>query len=191
MADETKGPYRVLSSRRLYQNPWLRVREDKVIRPGGQAGSFGVVEMRAGATVLALNARHEVYLVKEYKYGIARESIELMSGAIEAGETPLAAAQRELKEELGLEASEWIDLGVIDPFTTIVHSPNYMFLARGLTEGAQQPDDGEVLEAIKLPFTTAVAMALRSEITHGASCVLLLKAAHYLQATGVAPPSPW
>jgi 8-oxo-dGTP pyrophosphatase MutT (NUDIX family) len=181
MEHKTKGPYTVLSSRNAYENPWLIVREDKVIRPGGKEGYFGIIEMKAGASVLALNSQHEVYLVSEYKYGIERDSIELMSGALEPDETPLDAAKRELKEELGLEADEWIDLGVVDPFTTAVHSPNYMFLAMGIQEGEPTPEDGEVLEIIKTRFSEAIEMVMRSEITHAASCVLILKAERYLQ----------
>lgn len=181
MQREMKGPYEVLSSRNVYENPWLSVREDQVIRPGGKQGYFGIIEMKAGATVLALTPENEVYLVSEYKYGIERDSIELMSGALERDETPLGAARRELKEELGLEADEWIDLGVVDPFTTAVRSPNYMFLAKGVHEGDQKPDEGEVLEILKTPFAEVIDMVMRSEITHSASCVLILKADRYLR----------
>jgi ADP-ribose pyrophosphatase len=181
MQRETKGPYQVVSTRKAYENPWLSVREDRVIRPGGKEGYFGIIEMKAGSSVLALTAQNEVYLVKEYKYGVERDSIELVSGAIEPDETPLNAAKREMKEELGLEADEWIDLGVVDPFTTAVRSPNYMFLAVGVHEGDGNPEEGEVLEIIKTPFAEAIDMVMRSEITHSASCVLILKVDKYLQ----------
>ena len=181
MTNAKRGPYEVVSSRNAYRNPWISVREDKVIRPGGKEGFFGVIEMKAGSSVLALTEQKEVYLVKEYKYGIERESTEVMSGALEAEETPLEAAKRELKEELGLEADTWVDLGMVDPFTTVVHSPNYMFLALGVKEGDNSPDEGEVLEVIKVPLSKAVDMAMRSDITHSASCVLILKAEKYLR----------
>ncbi len=181
MENEMKGPYEVISTRNAYRNPWISVREDKVIRPGGKEGYFGVIEMKAGSSVLALTQHNEVYLVKEYKYGIERDSTEVMSGALEAEETSLDAAKRELKEELGLEAIEWVDLGMVDPFTTVVRSPNYMFLAMGVKEGENSPDEGEVLEVIRVPFLEAVEMVMRSEITHSASCVLILKADKYLR----------
>ena len=175
-----KGPYQILGSRDVYKNPWMNVREDSVIRPGGTEGIFGIVEMIHGSTILAINERREAFLVKEYRYGIGRDSIELVSGAIESAETPLDAAKRELKEELGIEASEWIDLGSVDPFTTVVRSPNHMFLALGIKEGESSPEDGEVLHITKLPFQHVVDMVMRSEITHSASCVLILKANKYL-----------
>jgi ADP-ribose pyrophosphatase len=175
------GPYTVLASREAYANRWIRVREDQVIRPGGAHGSFGIVEMKPGSSVLALTANYDVYLVREFKYGVARDSIELVSGAIEDGETPLDAAKRELHEEAGLLASKWVDLGVVDPFTTVVKSPNFMFLAMEVTEMKASPDEGEVLDVFKVPLSEAVGMVMRNEITHSASCVLILKAERWLR----------
>jgi ADP-ribose pyrophosphatase len=171
----------VLASREAYANRWIRVREDEVIRPGGTHGSFGIVEMKPGSSVFALTANYDVYLVREFKYGIARDSIELISGAIEAGETPLDAAKRELLEEVGLLALKWVDLGVVDPFTTVVKSPNFMFLALGVTQEEASPEEGEVLDVLRVPLSEAVGMVMRNEITHSASCVLILKAERWLQ----------
>lgn len=174
-----ENAYQLQSRRDIYRSRWLYLREDQVIRPDGGAATFGVIEMSAGSSVLAVNGRREVYLVKEYKYGVDRLSTEVVSGAIEDGESPLEAAQRELREEAGLSAREWIDLGVIDPFTTVVRSPNHLFLALNVQPSESSPDDGEVLERVLLPFAEALEMVMRSEITHGASCVAILKAARY------------
>src|SRR5215831_8696618 len=90
------GPYTVLASEPRYRNRWIALREDRVIRPGGGDGLFGVVEMTSGSSVLAIDADDPVFLVREYKYAIGRDSLEVVSGAMDDGETPLAAAQREL-----------------------------------------------------------------------------------------------
>ena len=179
-----ESPYRLTSRREIYSNPWIRVREDHVIRPNGTPGMFGVVEVKPGASVLAMEEDGHVYLIKEFKYGVGRHSVEVMSGGIEDGETPRDAARRELREELGLSAREYIDLGMIDPFTTAARSPNYLFLARGLERCAADPDEGEFLEILKLPFPRAVEMALSSEITHAASCAVILKAQLWLSGFG-------
>lgn len=177
---EAVGPYEVLQSLVKYQNRWLTVREDTVVRPGGAKGIFGVVEMVPGSSVLAMDDGQNVFLVQEFKYGVRRDSLEVISGALEPGESPLQGAKRELKEELGIEAQQWTDLGMVDPFTTVVRSPNYMFLARNLSEGNPSPDDGEQLRTVKLPFETVLAMVLNGGITHAASCVAILRTARIL-----------
>lgn len=177
-----KGPYRVLESREVYRNPFISVREDKVIRPGGSPGAFGIVEMKAGSSVLAIDREGNAHLAREYKYAQERDTLEVISGGIDQGESPEDAARRELAEEAGLQAGRWIPLGRIDPFTTIIRSPNYLFLALDCEpQGAQNPGEGEVVHIEKVPFRRALQMVMDSEITHGGSCVAILKARDYMR----------
>ena len=74
-------------------------------------------------------------MTKEFRYAVGQMSLEVVSGGVEEGEEPLAAARRELKEELGIEADEWVELGRVDPFTSMVLSPARLFLARKLHFG--------------------------------------------------------
>ncbi len=174
------GPYEIISSRLIYRNPWLSLTEDTLEGPDRSRSVFGIVEMKPGATVVAINGSGEVLLVREFKVAVGRETLEAVSGGIEDGETALEAAKRELREEAGVEAADWTSLGVVDPFTTAIKSPNFIFLARGLTPVEACPDEGEAVETILVPFADAIEMVMRSEITHGATCVALLKATRYL-----------
>jgi 8-oxo-dGTP pyrophosphatase MutT (NUDIX family) len=174
------GPYDVLFSRPVYENPWIKVREDRTLGPTRQEVTFGVVSMKPGVTVLPLDEGGEVHLVREFKYGIGEETLEAVSGAIESGETPERAGLRELGEEVGLIASEWIDMGVLNPFTTVIHSPNHMFLARDLSPMRRPAEQQEGIEIVKMPFTEALQSVLDGIITHGASCVVILKTHLYL-----------
>ncbi|MBA3440121.1 MAG: NUDIX hydrolase [Pyrinomonadaceae bacterium] len=178
----TLGPWVIKGTARVYQSPWIEVREDQVIRPDGKAGTFATVRMKPGVSVLALDADESVYLTSEFRYAIERESIEVVSGAIEEDENPLDAAKRELREELGCEAEEWVELGVVDPFTSIVNSPANLFLARRLNFTATERESTEIIETIKVKLLEAVQMVMDSRITHGPSCVLILKINHYLNA---------
>ena len=181
MAHQKKGPWHVVSSKTMYQNPWITVREDKVIRPDGKDGIFGVVTMLPGVCVLPIDTAGNVYLAKEYKYGAEKETIEVISGGYEEGEDRLAAARRELKEETGLEASEIIELGFIDPFTTIVSCPNYLYVARGLKEGVAEPEGTEVIDIIKAPYQQARDWVMDGTITHGGSVAVILMAGKYVK----------
>jgi ADP-ribose pyrophosphatase len=175
-----KGPWQVKNSKSVYKNPWLHVYEDQVIQPNGDKGAFTVVEMKMGISVLVMDDTNNVYLTKEFKYGIGKESLETISGGIDRGEDKLEAAKRELKEELGIVAEEWIDLGVIDPFTSVVVSPNYMYLARKLKFSKPNPEGTEIIKILKIKFDEVVKLVMESKITHGASVAVILKAKNYL-----------
>lgn len=176
-----ENPYKLTGTREIYTNPWISVREDQVIRPGGAPGIFGVVEMRDGAMAIALNFQKEIYLVHEYRYAVARRSFEAAGGVIDEGENPLETAKRELKEELGLISDTWINLGMVDPFTTVIKSENHMFLALNVKEVPASVEEGEVITTVKVPFDEALEMVIQSKITHSATCVAILKADRYLK----------
>lgn len=175
------GPYTILHSRPIYENPWIKVREDRVGHRSGREAVFGVVTMKPGVTVLPLADNGDVHLVREFKYALGDYSLEAISGALESGESPEQAGMRELAEECHLTATEWVDLGLIHPFTTIIHSPNYLFLARGLSRDRKVREREEDLEVVTLPLEDAYYAVLRGQITHGASCALILKARLYLE----------
>jgi ADP-ribose pyrophosphatase len=110
---------------------------------------------------------------------VGRTTLEAVSGGVEPDEDPLLTAQRELQEEIGLEAQEWTDLGVLDPFTGSVVSPTRLYLARGLKFVDCAPEGTEQIRRVMLPLAEAVQKVFDSEITHGPSCVLIFKA-HWL-----------
>ena len=169
------GPWTIVRSQIVYRDAWIDVRKDDVIRPDGEPGTHSIVSVRRGVTVLALDVDRQLHLTEEFHYGVGRVTLEGVSGGIEEGEEPLAAARRELAEELGITAERWTDLGFVDPFTTNVFSPTRLFLAQVLSHGPSAPEGTELIRCVRVPLAEAVAMVLDSRISHAPTCVAILK----------------
>ena len=122
-----------------------------------------------------------LFLTKEFRYAIGKESIEVVSGGIDKNEKPLEAAKRELKEEMAISAKRWTDLGVVHPFTSMVESAAYLFLAQDLSFSQANPEETELIEVVKIPLKKAVEMVYNGTIQHAQSCVCILKAWNVLQ----------
>ena len=176
-----ENPVRLLSSRQVHEGRLVRLREDRVLLPQGSEALYEFVEIKHGASTLAIEENNDVWLVREWKYALGRPTIEVVSGGLEPGETPEDGARRELREEAGLVASHLIPLGHVDPFTTMLRCPNYLFIARGLTPVPHEREEAEVMELLKVPLPEAVRMVMAGEITHGTSSVLILKAEAWLR----------
>jgi ADP-ribose pyrophosphatase len=173
---------KLVSSRLVHQGRLVRLREDRVVLPLGTETVYEHVEIKAGSSVLAMEENGDVWLVLEWKYAIDRPSLEVVSGGIEPDETPVDAAHRELREELGKTARELIPLGYVDPFTTMLRCPNYLFLGRGLGDAERELEEAEAnMELRRMPFQEAYDLAVTGKITHGSSCVAIFRAAEWLR----------
>jgi len=178
-------PIRLLSSRLIHKGRLVTLREDTVVLPHGTQDLYENVQIKDGSSTLAIADNEDVWLVREWKYAQGGPTIEVISGGMEVGETPEQTAHRELREEAGLIASELIPMGTVDPFTTMLRCVNHLFIARGLTEVGHQREEGEVMETFRVPLSEAVRMVMDGEITHGSSCVVILKAARWVNSGSV------
>lgn len=177
-ADAGANPWKTLARRVVYENRWIRVREDDVIRPDGGRGIYGVVELRPSVAVVAVNERGEVALVGQWRYTLERYSWELPRGGSAPGETDLlAVARRELREETGLEAATWSSLGAVDLNNGVTTDVEHLFLARDLRAGDCEQDPEELIKTLWVPLAAAVEMALKGEITEVCSVAALLRTA--------------
>ncbi|MFN8661395.1 MAG: NUDIX hydrolase [Thermomicrobiales bacterium] len=177
---EQRGGWTVQGSTVLYENPWIRVREDQVIQPDGESGTFGVVELGPAVAVLPVHQDGTVSLVRVFRYTVNAECIETVAGGIGEGEDVEDAARRELQEEIGLAADELIDLGETHQMTEIVVSPVRLFVARGLRDVPSNQDPTEELSRLDVSLPEAVSWALHGRIVHAATVALVLRAAHLL-----------
>jgi ADP-ribose pyrophosphatase len=134
---------RQLSSRVVYRNPWMTVREDQVERGNGQPGIYGVVEKHDSAVILPIDDDH-IYLVEQFRYPIGRRSLELPQGSLEAaGLEPEVIAREELRQETGIVAARLELLGAFNIAVGYSNQRDYAFLATGLALGTRDPDREE------------------------------------------------
>jgi 8-oxo-dGTP pyrophosphatase MutT (NUDIX family) len=177
-----------IDSRIVYKNPWISLREDRVLRPDGAEALVGVVDTRIATAVVALTPDLQVYLVGQYRYTMEEYSWEVIEGGSDPGEPAVEAAKRELKEEAGLEAGQWDDLsGPIHLSNGYSSETGHLFLATGLREVGAEPEATEDLQLVKIPFAEALARVLSGEITDGMSIMALLLLERRLRAEGRMP----
>lgn len=171
-----------IASERIYEGRILNLRRDRVRLPDGREASREVVEHPGAVAILALDDHRNIYLVRQYRYPIERETLEIPAGKLDPGEEPLACARRELAEEVGLAASVW------KPLLTFYSTPGFsnevmhIFLATGLQPHREKADDDEFLEIVRVPLAEAEVMALRGVIQDAKSIAGIMAAARIFKA---------
>jgi len=179
----------VTGSRIAYENSWIRVVEDDVIRPNGTAGIYGVMELRQPAVfVVAVNDREEVLLETVDRHTIGL-SVEVPAGGSD-GEDLLAAAQRELYEETGYIAERWRSIGSMNALKGVCRATEHVFLAQGLSRASGSDDaTAEGISAVSwVPWPEVISMIAHGTITDGETLASLLHAAIALgRISGAAP----
>ena len=154
-----------LSSREVYCNRWMRVREDEILRSNGTKGIYGVVDKDECAIILPLD-QGRVWLVEQFRYTIQERALELPQGGWErAVENPEELARGELKEETGLAAAQMTYLGTPWVAYGFTRQKIHVFLATGLTQTANDPDAEEHdLEVRSVAVSEFERMMLDGEI---------------------------
>jgi 8-oxo-dGTP pyrophosphatase MutT (NUDIX family) len=169
----------VRRSRRVaYENPWITVWHDEVSRPDGSPGIYGVVHFaNLAAGVVAIDDDGRIALVGQHRYTFDEPSWEIPEGGVPGDESPLEGIARELREETGLEATEWRELCRVDLSNSVTDERAILFVATGLQQGEAAPEPTESLELRWVPFDEALAMTLDGRITDVMSVVAIQRLA--------------
>ncbi|MGA8529282.1 MAG: NUDIX hydrolase [Acidobacteriaceae bacterium] len=134
---------RTLSSREIYRNPWLRLREDAIERSNGTHGLYGVVEKDDCAIIIPIEGE-TIYLVEQFRYTIQQRSVELPQGGWETADVdPEELARGELREETGLVAQSMTRLGSLWIAYGFARQKQHVYLATGFTPSGADPDPEE------------------------------------------------
>lgn len=172
------NPWQTTSRRAVYDNPWLAVEEDEVIRPDGAPGIYGAVKLKSYAIgVVPLHRDGTVTLVGQFRYTMGEYSWEIPEGGCPFDENPLDCARRELREETGLVAAKIEALsGEIHLSNSVTDERGHLFVATGLEQGEAAPEGTEKLALKRVKLEEAVEMVSRGEISDGLSVMALLLA---------------
>ena len=164
-----------LSSETKFEGRVITVTLDRVELENGGTSTREVVRHHGGAGVAALNDEGEIYLVRQYRYALDRELIEIPAGKLEKGEDPFEAAKRELGEECGLTADNYISLGQFFPTVGYDTEVIYTWVATGLHKTQMHLDADEFLTPDRVPLDKAYEMVMSGEIRDGKTIAGILK----------------
>ncbi|MDR0915963.1 MAG: NUDIX hydrolase [Oscillospiraceae bacterium] len=170
-----------IDSAEIYSGRIIRVRRDTVLLDNGKTAPREIVEHAGGVGVVAITDAGEIVLVRQYRYAVGQELIEIPAGKLEYGEDPFECAKRELSEETGYDAREWRSLGRICSSPGFCSEVLHLYLATGLTNGAAHPDDDEFLDVLHVKFSDFLEMIASDEVTDAKTVVAALKAERYVK----------
>ncbi len=179
--DPNRNPWKCKTSKDIYENPWIKVVEDQVVRPNKSEGIYGKVHFKNVAIgIIPLDEEQNTWLVGQYRYTLNSYSWEIPMGGVPLNEKVLDGAKRELKEETGLMANKWTNILKIHTSNSVTDEYGFVYLAEELTQGEMEWDETEELLIKKLPIKTALEMVMKNKITDSLSIAGILKASRIL-----------
>ncbi|MEM7013687.1 MAG: NUDIX hydrolase [Verrucomicrobiota bacterium] len=160
------NPWTTHSSEQKYENPWIKVVENKVTDPGGNAGIYGVVHFANRAIgVIPIDDEDHTWLVGQYRYPLDTYEWEIIEGGAPEGEDPEEAARRELLEEAGIIATDYrLIIEEMQLSNSVCDERSWVFVARVVSVGESDPDSNEELALRRVPLETAFQMVANGEI---------------------------
>jgi ADP-ribose pyrophosphatase YjhB (NUDIX family) len=161
------------STKIVYENPWIKVREDQIVHPSGKEGIYGVVEVGPGVFVVGINEKNEILFVKQNRYCTGITSWEIPGGGLKKGYEINDQASEELKEEAGYKAQSFEVLGKTQTQPGVTNQIDFLILAKGLTsihENVQEVQAEEGISSVQFfPLPKVLEMIKSGEISHGQS----------------------
>ncbi len=166
-----------LSRKLIYQGSFLRVMEDTVELPNKHHAKREYLLHPGAAVILPLFENGDVLFVRQYRYPVGKEILEVPAGKLDAEEEPLLCAQRELLEETGYKAENWTKISTFEPVAGYSNEVMHLYKATELQFTEANPDEDEFLESCRIPFHEALEKVIAGELCDGKTMIALLLAA--------------
>ena len=175
---------KTLEREEIFRGRIVYLHRDAVRLPDGSETSREVVEHPGGVTVIPVDSDGTVYCVRQYRYPYGEHLLETPAGKLEPGEDPLECAVRELSEETGFTAENYVYLGALYPSPGYCRETIHIYLATGLTSGEAHPDAGEFLDVERYTLSELADMTMRNELKDAKTVAAVLKAKRYFENGG-------
>ena len=173
----SEAAWKAVSTKPIYQNKWLSLREDLVELPDGRTTIYGVVTCGECVGILPFLDPETVLLIRQYRYVARRVTWEMPTGGARVGEPLEEAAQRELAEETGYRARRLVRVNTYNTSKSVMDETAHLFLAEGLARVEVPPDETEFIEVRPFKFSEALQMVLSGEIVDSMTIIAVLLAA--------------
>jgi len=172
------NPWKCIRSRTTRSFRIFSIRTDTALSPRtGKEHDFYVIEARDWVNVIPLTEDHQVVMVRQYRHGSKKVTLEIPGGLVEGGDTPEKAAARELLEETGYRAKKWTKIGAINPNPALFNNRCYTFLAEDIKRVTDpSPDQTEEIEVSLLPLKEIPPLILKGKIDHA---IVIAAFTHY------------
>lgn len=173
--------HNIKSSKQILKSKLFTVNKLHVEVKPGVIHTHDVIERHDTISVFPVTPNNEIYLVSQYRYNLGKVTLEAMSGFVDPGETSLAAAKRELREETGITAKEWKNFNNYHLAASVITTTNHLFLAWDLEQGIATPMEDEQIEVVKLPLHEVIEKVLIGQINHSSTMIGILMLEKLLQ----------
>lgn len=166
--------WKIISRKSILEAKLFEVKQIDFENKSGDKKVHHIAERVPIVSVFPLTDQYEIYLISQYRYMLRKIVLEAVAGFMEKRETALAAARRELKEEAGIEAYQFEEIGKAEVAGSVFKGKMHFFLAKGLEIGDNKLDESEEITVVKMPLEQAVEKVILGEINHSASMIGIL-----------------
>ncbi len=172
---------KTITSETKFEGKIFKVRIENVELENGQPAYREFVDHPGGVGVVAITPDNKMLMVKQFRKAIEAETIEIPAGKLEHGEDPQICGMRELEEETGYKAKEFISLGFLYPSPGFTDEKTYIYLAKDLYKGTVNPDEDEFLDILEIPIEEIHSMITKNEINDAKTVIGYYKAMEYIK----------